>query len=996
MLRRKSEAQIQRRDSDSQRKPEVSNKTDVRRKSDVKNSRKSVKSISKPLRDYKFYFIESIRCGTYAGTLRSLIQELGGTTVAILPTLSKVADAEKAKTVIIIDTLENKPTSDSNKENLISPRESTSRDLLKLKLGNTRVLASRSKLMLNLAKSKNQEKTAPEDLEKTNKSEQDKYRIIAKKYKIHVFSRKGVHSWLRKQKEHTIKLALQEASNLCDPKSVPKIRPEGQAKVVDMLSQHRPRIFSTKHDMNYDTSKNPFRICRVNRSKNEILKKLSDKLEFSKTGYLAKKLSKINVWDDQDSCEKSVKKENTIKNRLEGSLLEKSLESLNFSNDSILKEIEFDNIDTIKKSVIKDINKNELAHEMKEGRKYCEVCKTQFDNVHWHWSTTLHTTAWEKSYEQCGDQFESIEQDLDDKFDFEKADSWEFNFGSELLNIEFQEKLLEEQNDALEEIRKDKIERDMIRKENQERNRAQLTNSWLMRRSFEVESKEVIIGNGVDFKGSGVKKNENVEFEVKSEENHDYEDDKPRLTQSEQDEDSEVCVISPKRERKIQKPNVINSTNSDSGWVKLEKAVSEVTESEGLRELDTDSEDITTGNNSGNKSPRIIEINSEKLTTDGFSNSRAATPNDEINNIRGTPRRKTRDLTDSKMHIHGDDFCYDNDDDGSSGLDTTVGVPSAFRNGRQVSGPGSRPSTPKSVRKVKIEHPNSNPNSRISTPTRKMTSTPKFIDSPKSTSVKRKRENGQIGSPFPKALKNMSPKIIHEQYKFVPSSAELAKTRRRGCSIKTDGKTPGSGTFNYSPNVPAKKITKKKKVSKQLKFESDSLESGEIRSEIVTSDHSNSSSVRTKVPRKLIITPPKITTLKFRTLISPTKQLRAVISENSAVRHIKPANMMPILCDYSQTDDSDTNSALSQISSSTCTQTSETSSYRRAPRRAVRDSKPPLLQALREKHQSEHINYLQLHDEAEWQVYNESGSASGMSTTSGRSNRSRRKQKQLN
>ena len=594
MLRRKSEAQILRRNSDVQPKPEVSHKTAVRRKSDVK-TQKSVKLSPKPLRDYKFYFIESIRCGTFAGTLRSLIQELGGTTVANLPTLSKIADAEKAKTVIIIDTLENKQKSDSNKENLISPRESTSRDLLKLKLGNTRVLGSRSKLMLNLAKSKNQEKAPPQDLEKTNKSEQDKYRIIAKKYKIHVFSRKGVHSWLKKQKDHTIKLAIQEASNLCDSKSVPKIRPVGQAKVVDMLSQHRPRIFSTKHDMNYDKGKNPFRIGRVNRSKNEILKKLSDKLDFSKTGYLAKKLSKINVWDEQDSYKQLVKKEhafeNNLENRLEGSLLEKSLESLNFSNDSILKEIEFDNIDTIKKSVIKDINKNELAHEMKEGRKYCEVCKTQFDNVHWHWSTTLHTTAWEKSYEKCGDQFESIEQDLDDKYDFENADSWEFNFGSELLNIGFQEQLLEEQNDALEEIRKDKIKKDMIRKENKEKNRTQLNNSWLMRSRVETESKEVNNGSGAGCKDSAEKKEENLEVEEKSEENYDYEDDKPRLTQSEQDEDNEVCLASPKRERKNQKPDVMNST--DSGWVKLEKPAPEVIESESLRDLDTDSEDVT-------------------------------------------------------------------------------------------------------------------------------------------------------------------------------------------------------------------------------------------------------------------------------------------------------------------------------------------------------------------------------------------------------------------
>merc|ERR1711976_223537 len=139
------------------------------------------------------------------------------------------------------------------------------------------------------------------------------------------------------------------------------------------------------------------------------------KLELYKTGYLANELSRIEI---NKECE---------------------------------------DIEEIKKKVVAEMDEDMIKNE-KEGSKYCEVCKTNFDNVHYHWSTEKHEKAWNKSYKKCSSAFEKIESELDKKYDFSEADTWGFSFGNEVLDINFQQQLLAEQKEVLDNFKvKEKI-----------------------------------------------------------------------------------------------------------------------------------------------------------------------------------------------------------------------------------------------------------------------------------------------------------------------------------------------------------------------------------------------------------------------------------------------------------------------------------------------------------------------------------------------------------
>lgn len=115
---------------------------------------------------------------------------------------------------------------------------------------------------------------------------------------------------------------------------------------------------------------------------------------------------------------------------------------------------EVKSIQTIKNEVISD---KKFDESIKSKDKYCEVCKTEFDRSYekLHMFSTKHEKAWKLSNEKCSAAFEKIESDLNKKFDFSEANDWKFEFGNNMLDINFQQQLLDDQQEFLSKFKED-------------------------------------------------------------------------------------------------------------------------------------------------------------------------------------------------------------------------------------------------------------------------------------------------------------------------------------------------------------------------------------------------------------------------------------------------------------------------------------------------------------------------------------------------------------
>ena len=194
--------------------------------------------------------------------------------------------------------------------------------------------------------------------------------------------------------------AFNKLHNLCNASSVPKVQPQ-QAKIRDMMCSLRPRIFSTSHFLEKSFTLQPFRSGKAIRNPDEILEKLQNKFD---------------------------KRENTYLNRNFKTLLP----------DTILEA-------ELTKEVEKLIDGSyDRDKEAKDGKKYCEICNENYDDLYRHQKLTKHEKKWNKANSAVQCQVDNIQRELYEKFDFNNSSDWCFDFGKEGLTVEKQELLHDE------------------------------------------------------------------------------------------------------------------------------------------------------------------------------------------------------------------------------------------------------------------------------------------------------------------------------------------------------------------------------------------------------------------------------------------------------------------------------------------------------------------------------------------------------------------------
>jgi len=194
--------------------------------------------------------------------------------------------------------------------------------------------------------------------------------------------------------------AFNKLHNLCNASSVPKIQPQ-QAKIRDMMCSRRPRVFSTGHVLKKSSFLQPFRSSKSIRNPDEILEKVQNKFD---------------------------KRENTYLNRNFKTLLP----------DTIL---EAELTQEVEKLIDGCYDRDK---EAKDGKKYCEICNENYDDLFRHQKLTKHEKKWNKANSAVQCQIDSIQEELYEKFDFNNSSDWCFDFGKDGLTVEKQKILHDE------------------------------------------------------------------------------------------------------------------------------------------------------------------------------------------------------------------------------------------------------------------------------------------------------------------------------------------------------------------------------------------------------------------------------------------------------------------------------------------------------------------------------------------------------------------------
>jgi len=273
-----------------------------------------------------FFFIDSLKSKVV--NLKGSVAQLGGNIVKSLEGLTQI---QLEETIIVAERLKA-----DNFKNVPSP--------LSKKVGLPRS-RSRSSLLLQAAKQSPSTPRSTSSLLQKNHAECDQ---IAVRYAppAKVVSIEECEKFIQKCRQQIEEEAFNKLHNLCNASSVPKIEPQ-QAKIRDMMCSLRPRLFSTAHNLTEASSSQPFRPGKSLRNPDEILEKVQNKFDKRESTYLNRNFKTL------------------LPNTILDTELTKEVEKLadgSFDRDK----------------------------EAKDGKKYCEICNENYDDLFKHQKLTKH------------------------------------------------------------------------------------------------------------------------------------------------------------------------------------------------------------------------------------------------------------------------------------------------------------------------------------------------------------------------------------------------------------------------------------------------------------------------------------------------------------------------------------------------------------------------------------------------------------------------------